>query len=60
LRGCGGEGGGRVGGKVGWGQEGEMTQALYAHMNNKIIKNILNIDLPYDPAIPLQQVYPKE
>jgi hypothetical protein len=23
----------------GWGQEGEMTQALYAHMNNKTIKN---------------------
>jgi hypothetical protein len=22
----------------GWGQGGEMTQALYAHMNNKIIK----------------------
>jgi hypothetical protein len=22
----------------GWGQEGEMTQALYAHMNNKTIK----------------------
>jgi hypothetical protein len=22
----------------GWGQEGEMTQALYAHMNNKKIK----------------------
>jgi hypothetical protein len=21
-----------------WGQEGEMTQALYAHMNNKTIK----------------------
>jgi hypothetical protein len=28
-----------VGGKGrGWGQGGEMTQALYAHMNNKIIK----------------------
>jgi hypothetical protein len=23
---------------VGWGQEGEMTQALYAHVNNKTIK----------------------
>jgi hypothetical protein len=23
---------------MGWGQGGEMTQALYAHMNNKIIK----------------------
>jgi hypothetical protein len=23
----------------GWGQGGEMTQALYAHMNNKKIKN---------------------
>jgi hypothetical protein len=23
---------------IGWGQGGEMTQALYAHMNNKIIK----------------------
>jgi hypothetical protein len=22
----------------GWGQRGEMTQALYAHMNNKKIK----------------------
>jgi hypothetical protein len=22
----------------GWGQGGEMTQALYAHMNNKTIK----------------------
>jgi hypothetical protein len=22
----------------GWGQEAELTQALYAHMNNKIIK----------------------
>jgi hypothetical protein len=22
----------------GWGQEGEMTQALYAHMNKKTIK----------------------
>jgi hypothetical protein len=21
--------------REGWGQEGEMTQALYAHMNNK-------------------------
>jgi hypothetical protein len=30
----GGEGGGGVGGKGG--QEGEMTQAFYAHMNNKI------------------------
>jgi hypothetical protein len=28
-----------VGGKGGgWGQGGEMTQALYAHMNNKIKK----------------------
>jgi hypothetical protein len=24
-----------VGGKGGWGQGGEMNQALYAHMNNK-------------------------
>jgi hypothetical protein len=23
---------------MGWGQGGEMTQALYAHMNNKTIK----------------------
>jgi hypothetical protein len=23
----------------GWGQGGEMTQALYAHMNNKTIKS---------------------
>jgi hypothetical protein len=28
-------GGGGVGGKRGWGQGGEMNQALYAHMNNK-------------------------
>jgi hypothetical protein len=29
-----------VGGKGGgWGQGGEMTQALYAHMNNKRKKN---------------------
>jgi hypothetical protein len=27
-----------VGGKGGGGAGGEMTQALYAHMNNKIIK----------------------
>jgi hypothetical protein len=27
-----------VGGKGGGGGRGEMTQALYAHMNNKIIK----------------------
>jgi hypothetical protein len=28
-----------VGGRGrGWGQGGEMTQALYAHMNNKTIK----------------------
>jgi hypothetical protein len=26
----------------GWGQGGEMTQALYAHMNNKTIKKIKN------------------
>jgi hypothetical protein len=24
--------------REGWGQGGEMTQALYAHMNNKTIK----------------------
>jgi hypothetical protein len=30
-----------VGGKGGWGQGGEMTQALYAHMNNKIKKIVL-------------------
>jgi hypothetical protein len=29
-----------------WGQGGEMTQALYAHMNNKIKKNCSN----YNPA----------
>jgi hypothetical protein len=34
----GGEGGGGVGGKGGGGGRGEMTQALYAHMNNKKIK----------------------
>jgi hypothetical protein len=34
-----GEGGGGVGGKGGGvGQGREMTQALYAHMNNKTIK----------------------
>jgi hypothetical protein len=31
----GGEGGGGVGVREGAGQGGEMTQALYAHMNNK-------------------------
>jgi hypothetical protein len=32
-----------VGGKGGgWGQGGEMTQVLYAHMNNKTIKKILS------------------
>jgi hypothetical protein len=36
LRGWGAEGRGGVGGKGGgWGQGGEMSQALYAHMNNK-------------------------
>jgi hypothetical protein len=35
YRGGGGEGGGGVGGKGGVGAGGEMTQALYAHMNNK-------------------------
>jgi hypothetical protein len=25
-----------------WGQGGEMTQALYAHMNNKRKKNLYN------------------
>jgi hypothetical protein len=38
VRGWGGEGEGGVGGKGGWGQRGEMTQALYAYMNNKTIK----------------------
>jgi hypothetical protein len=39
LRGWGGEGGGGVGGKGGGGgRGGDMTQALYAHMNNKTIK----------------------
>jgi hypothetical protein len=33
----GGEEGGGVGGKGGGGGWGEMTQALYAHMNNKTI-----------------------
>jgi hypothetical protein len=38
----GGEGGGGVGGKGrGWGKGEEMTQALYAHMNNKTIKFFL-------------------
>jgi hypothetical protein len=44
LRGWGGKGGGGVGGKGGGGgRGGEMTQALYAHMNNKIKKNKINI-----------------
>jgi hypothetical protein len=43
LRGLGGEGGGGVGGKGGGGgRGGEMTQALYAHMNNKTIKKVLH------------------
>jgi hypothetical protein len=33
-----GKGGGGVGGKGGEGVGGEMTQALYAHINNKTIK----------------------
>jgi hypothetical protein len=33
---------GGMGGKGGWGQEGEMTQVLYAHMNNKTIVKIKN------------------
>jgi hypothetical protein len=37
--GAGWGGGGRGGYGRGWGQEGEMTQALYAHTNNKTIKN---------------------
>jgi hypothetical protein len=37
IVGVGGEGRGRVGGKGGGGDKGgEMTQALYAQMNNKI------------------------
>jgi hypothetical protein len=32
-----------VGGKGGgWGQGGEMNQALYAHMNNKRKKNVVH------------------
>jgi hypothetical protein len=31
-----------IGGR-GWGQGGEMTQALYAHMNNKKIKNFKKV-----------------
>jgi hypothetical protein len=38
MEGWGGEGGGGVGGKGGCGKGGEMTQALYARMNNKTIK----------------------
>jgi hypothetical protein len=34
----GGDGGGGVGGKGVGGAGGEMTQALYIHMNNKTIK----------------------
>jgi hypothetical protein len=37
IEGVGGEEGGRVGGKGGGSRGGEMTQALYAHMNNKTI-----------------------
>jgi hypothetical protein len=37
LRGWGGEGEGRGAVREGWGQGGEMTQVLYAHMNNKKI-----------------------
>jgi hypothetical protein len=29
----------------GWGQGGEMTQALYAHMNNKIKKETISLNL---------------
>jgi hypothetical protein len=39
------------------GRGGQMTQTLCAHMNKK--KN-LNIDLPYDPVIPLLGIDPKE
>jgi hypothetical protein len=39
LRGWGGEEGGRVGGKGGVGERGEMTQILYAHMNKNKIKH---------------------
>jgi hypothetical protein len=40
IEGVGGRGRGRSGWQGrGWGQGEEMTQALYAHMNNKIIKN---------------------
>jgi hypothetical protein len=38
LRGCGGEGGGGVVVREGWGQGEEMNQAFYALMNNKTIK----------------------
>jgi hypothetical protein len=40
LWGGGGGGGGGAWGALGggWGPGGEMTQALYAHMNNKTIK----------------------
>jgi hypothetical protein len=30
----------------GWGEEGEMTQALYEHMNNKTIKIFKKEDIP--------------
>jgi hypothetical protein len=41
-----GEGGGGVGGQGrGGGKGGEMTQALYAHMNNKTIKKGKKKDL---------------
>jgi hypothetical protein len=51
LRGWQGEGGGEVGGKGGWGQGGEMTQALYAHMNNKNIKIKKKKKLKYNRKI---------
>jgi hypothetical protein len=38
---------------MGWGQGGEMTQALYAHMNNKI-KKILRISMGYINPQPMK------
>jgi hypothetical protein len=43
LRRWGGKGEGGVGGREGVGQVGEMTQALYAHMNNKRKKKQIGI-----------------
>jgi hypothetical protein len=52
IEGVGGRGTGRCG-WYGWGwrQEGEMTQALYAHMNNKKIKIKKKMIKNYGPTV---------